>query len=284
VFLELHPDADRARLLYKTAQALAYLRRCGIIHGDIKATNILVSDNLHALLCDFGLTKFASTSTSTALKSAGSLRWQAPELWEKDQPKTYQSDVYACGMTIVEVLKGEVPFAHCEQSSGVIMAAGFRNERPDTEPMFSPTDGPYYPTWRAAIHSWPQDPARRASIDQLVSMLEPSLPPRPMLDLPSAPLTEPEGHPFLNQAAAHQVSTVTPSTRVVSGEDDGNGRDDLEDEQRYCYCNGPSFGEMVACNDEECDREWFHLPCLGMISHPERQWFCLKCEAARLAC
>lgn len=89
--------------LYETAQALDYLHRSGVIHGDIKGTNILVSKDVHALLCDFGLTKFASSSTSTALKSAGSLRWQSPELWEEKQAKTYESDTYAFGMTIAEV-------------------------------------------------------------------------------------------------------------------------------------------------------------------------------------
>lgn len=82
---------------------MAYLHRSGVIHGDIKGTNILVSETVHALLCDFGLTKFATSNTSTALKSAGSLRWQAPELWDENRPKTYQSDTYAFGMTVTEV-------------------------------------------------------------------------------------------------------------------------------------------------------------------------------------
>lgn len=72
------------------------------MHGDIKATNILVSDTIHALLCDFGLTKLPNAATSTTLKGAGNPRWQSPELMD-GKSRSYQSDVYAFGMTIAEV-------------------------------------------------------------------------------------------------------------------------------------------------------------------------------------
>ena len=74
----------------------------GIIHGDIKANNILVGGSNEALLCDFGLSKLRDSQTLTGVKGAGTLRWQAPELWE-NQPKSFESDVYAYGMTIAEV-------------------------------------------------------------------------------------------------------------------------------------------------------------------------------------
>lgn len=72
------------------------------MHGDVKGNNVLISDDGHALLCDFGLTKMMPSRTSTAIKGAGSLRWMAPELWE-DAEKSFETDVYAFGMTISEV-------------------------------------------------------------------------------------------------------------------------------------------------------------------------------------
>jgi serine/threonine protein kinase len=79
-----------------------YLHAKGVIHGDIKADNILVSDDLHAQICDFGLAKLFEESTASSLKGAGSLRWKSPEIAD-GEPKTIESDVYAFGMTIVEV-------------------------------------------------------------------------------------------------------------------------------------------------------------------------------------
>ncbi len=43
---------------------------------------------------------------------------------------------------------------------------------------------------------------------------------------------------------------------------------DEEDEPRYCYCNGVSYGEMVACDNSGCPREWFHLECVGLTRPP----------------
>lgn len=44
--------------------------------------------------------------------------------------------------------------------------------------------------------------------------------------------------------------------------------EDEEGEPRYCYCNEISFGEMVACDNDACPREWFHLSCVGMTKPP----------------
>ena len=44
-------------------------------------------------------------------------------------------------------------------------------------------------------------------------------------------------------------------------------------EQLYCYCNGPSHGEMVACDMPGCEKEWFHLECVGLTKPPST-----KCE------
>ena len=50
-----------------------------------------------------------------------------------------------------------------------------------------------------------------------------------------------------------------------------------EDSQVYCFCQQVSFGEMVACDNEACEREWFHLPCVGLTSPPQGKWFCDEC-------
>jgi hypothetical protein len=50
-----------------------------------------------------------------------------------------------------------------------------------------------------------------------------------------------------------------------------------EDSQVYCFCQQVSFGEMVACDNENCQREWFHLPCVGLTSPPQGKWYCDDC-------
>jgi len=50
-------------------------------------------------------------------------------------------------------------------------------------------------------------------------------------------------------------------------------------ESRYCYCDQVSFGEMIACDDPHCEREWFHLTCTNLAAAPEgrKKWYCDDC-------
>ncbi|KAJ4392152.1 hypothetical protein N0V93_005775 [Gnomoniopsis smithogilvyi] len=51
-------------------------------------------------------------------------------------------------------------------------------------------------------------------------------------------------------------------------------------EQRYCYCGGVSSGQMIGCDGSDCQMEWFHLECTGLVDLPgeDEAWFCRKCE------
>ena len=117
---------------------MKYLHRHRFVHGDIKAENVLISSDGGALLCDLGLARFKELQTSVAQKGAGSTRWQSPEVM-KGESKSFESDVYAFGMTIYEVtarcmehhplrltlvqqvLAREVPFAHYPLSLILLM-------------------------------------------------------------------------------------------------------------------------------------------------------------------
>ena len=48
-------------------------------------------------------------------------------------------------------------------------------------------------------------------------------------------------------------------------------------EPKYCYCDQVSSGDMVACDNEDCPREWFHYHCVGLAAPPKGRWYCLFC-------
>lgn len=61
-----------------------------------------------------------------------------------------------------------------------------------------------------------------------------------------------------------------------------DGGDDEMDATRYCICNGLSYGDMIACDDEACETEWFHCVCVGITGDPpEGKWYCDACAAKR---
>lgn len=51
---------------------------------------------------------------------------------------------------------------------------------------------------------------------------------------------------------------------------DGEGADEEpgDEEKKYCYCNAVSYGDMVGCDGEGCEKEWFHLGCIGLDKVP----------------
>jgi len=93
---------DVARLGVQIAEALAYAHRCGVIHRDVKPSNIFIGDNGIAKLGDFGL------ANSTG--DGGTRRYMAPELLDGCKA-TESSDQYALGVTLRELApEGDVDF------------------------------------------------------------------------------------------------------------------------------------------------------------------------------
>ncbi|CAO3638076.1 unnamed protein product [Mucor hiemalis] len=49
-------------------------------------------------------------------------------------------------------------------------------------------------------------------------------------------------------------------------------------EPLYCYCQSVSYGDMLACDNTDCDIEWFHLACVELKTVPKGKWYCDNCS------
>ena len=51
-------------------------------------------------------------------------------------------------------------------------------------------------------------------------------------------------------------------------------------EPRYCTCGDVSWGTMIACDNDDCEKEWFHLECVQLDGMPPRRtkWYCPDCR------
>ncbi|KAG8721244.1 hypothetical protein FRC09_008200 [Ceratobasidium sp. 395] len=102
-YLQQNPDTDRCRMSVKIVQGLWYLHDSGVVHGDLKGANVLISEDGSPRLADFGnaaLHDFSLRFTSSSTKAGLSPRWAAPELFE-DAKCNAPADIYALGMTIL---------------------------------------------------------------------------------------------------------------------------------------------------------------------------------------
>ncbi|KAJ7785891.1 hypothetical protein B0H16DRAFT_1488382 [Mycena metata] len=59
----------------------------------------------------------------------------------------------------------------------------------------------------------------------------------------------------------------------AEGEEDGEG----EDENLYCFCQKQSYGDMIACDNDNCPYEWFHLSCVQLSQPTPEKWYCREC-------
>ncbi|KAG8902679.1 hypothetical protein FRB99_004268 [Tulasnella sp. 403] len=172
-YLPNHPDADRPKFLLETADALVYLHGKLIIHGDVQATNILVSNDNppHALMCDFGRSRPTGIPTAPGLKGAGMVKWQAPELWD-NQPKSFKSDVFSFGITIYEILSGKDPYPNYAAAALLVQVAT-KDKRPTKEPLTCPRTGEDWQyLWNIAEKCWKTELTERPGMVSVRRWLE----------------------------------------------------------------------------------------------------------------
>jgi serine/threonine protein kinase len=104
------PVEDTVRIVAEIASALDALHAAGLVHRDVKPSNILLDEERGALLTDFGLAKRRDYSMLTAPgQMLGTLDYIAPEMLRGEQPGP-SADLYALGCVVFECLAGEPPF------------------------------------------------------------------------------------------------------------------------------------------------------------------------------
>jgi serine/threonine protein kinase len=133
------PNADlslsqRLKILQDTANAINWLHCSNpqIIHRDIKPSNLLIDDNWHVKVCDFGLSRIKPKSDSK-FKDVDSIPgtplWMAPEVMqglELDE----KCDVYSFAIVAWEVLTGNAPYTEFDDYDGFKDAICSRQVRP----------------------------------------------------------------------------------------------------------------------------------------------------------
>ncbi|XP_065838886.1 serine/threonine-protein phosphatase 6 regulatory ankyrin repeat subunit B-like isoform X2 [Oscarella lobularis] len=104
---------------------IAYLHRLGgrggVLHGDIRSTNVVVTSLMEAKICDLGAARFAEVSLSVGPMSADYLAPERNPENPNHQHNSKMADVYSLGVSVVELMTGEkpVPSHRIEQASSV---------------------------------------------------------------------------------------------------------------------------------------------------------------------
>lgn len=144
------PVADACELVRQAAVGLQHAHEHGLVHRDVKPSNLMLSVSGQVKLLDLGLALFRSSDApapelTAAGEVMGTAEYMAPEQWAETRSVDIRADVYGLGCTLYALLTGDPPFVEpVHRSMRRLMAAHRRDTAPpvtDRRPEVPPALG-----------------------------------------------------------------------------------------------------------------------------------------------
>ncbi|XP_028757873.1 LEAF RUST 10 DISEASE-RESISTANCE LOCUS RECEPTOR-LIKE PROTEIN KINASE-like 1.1 [Neltuma alba] len=112
----------RMRIALETANALSYLHACGIIHRDVKSSNLLLDHHFCVKVADFGISRlFPKFASHVSTPPAGTIGYLDPEYHQFYQ-LTEKSDVYSFGVVLIELISSKPAIINTRDNDKISLA------------------------------------------------------------------------------------------------------------------------------------------------------------------
>ncbi|CAE6435005.1 unnamed protein product [Rhizoctonia solani] len=173
-YLEQTPRVERCNLCTQICNGLAYMHQIGIIHGDLKGANVLISNDGTPVLADFGNSLYPEQSmrfTATTSSNSLTVRWSAPELITESGAQSEASDVYALAMTIYEILAGILPY-NGKREPAIIYLVVTKHQPPDRPDNIPAESKAGDKLWNMLLRCWSFEPEIRPSASGVANIMK----------------------------------------------------------------------------------------------------------------
>jgi hypothetical protein len=165
--------ADACELARQAADALAHIGRAGMVHRDVKPSNLLLGRDGLLRVLDLGLALLRDGPTWEALTESGAVmgtpEYMAPEQTRESRDVDVRADVYALGCTLFALLTGAPPFARAGAMYDVLRA---HNETPPPA-LRARREGAPADLEQLLFRMLEKEPARRPPPDEVAAALTP---------------------------------------------------------------------------------------------------------------
>ncbi|CAK4075485.1 unnamed protein product [Aphanomyces euteiches] len=169
-FLERRPRR-LLPMIYELISGLASIHREGIIHGNLKAANVLVTEQNHVVITDFGLSKSVVTTMArnTSINApVHMINWSSPDILFTARRAGPPADMWSFGMTVYELLAKDIPFKDYNKFE-IQRAVKTDHERPPRPADLNPA---LYPLWNEIEKCWRKNPIERPTAREFQNFME----------------------------------------------------------------------------------------------------------------
>ncbi|EFN78666.1 serine/threonine-protein kinase mos isoform X2 [Harpegnathos saltator] len=159
------PRQERVSIWRDIAHALRFCHNSGVIHADVKPTNILMAADGRPKLTDFG-SSLLLDELHISIKPRGTPGYAAPEMLRGNAP-TFTADIYSLGIVAWQMLSRQVPFHGLHIHTIIYISA--KGTRPNDEALDDEFNGGYKKLYRA---TWSQNAAERPKLGEIINRLD----------------------------------------------------------------------------------------------------------------
>lgn len=235
------PERILGKVTVATVKALSYLKdKHGVIHRDVKPSNILIDSLGNIKLCDFGISgRLVDSKAKT--RSAGCAAYMSPERIDPKQGQyDIRADVWALGITLIELATGVLPYQDCQTEFEVLTKVlgsnpprlpddrGFHddfhhfvelcltkdfNDRPKYQQLLIQPFITYYENTPVDVAKWYQAISKCFEVENQTEV-GPAPAPRPKLSLP--PIVPAKPPQMLNNG--NNILVTSSSTTTATGQ------------------------------------------------------------------
>ncbi len=224
------PFATACRLIREAAEALSAAHAAGLVHRDVKPSNLLLDQNGRVKLLDLGLSRLLAkedtpgTNLTAFGQVFGTADYMAPEQWDDPRKADARTDLYALGCTLFHLISGRPPYASDDHQSVIGKMKGHVSAPlPDLTELAPQTPATVVEVCRRLMSKRPEDrfPSAHDVVLALASFANTNLVLPPLLTSGSrstarslSPSSLPAGD---DPSSTASPPSVSPTTRISPG-------------------------------------------------------------------